>query len=86
MAMAIQRLNLSKMKEQEEIAYINKHKRQARQLHPNSMVVPVERAKAAISRAYRAGVNVGVDVAMAATKDKDAINPIFSKLSPEDYE
>ena len=47
------------MKEQEEIDYINKHKKQARQLHPNAIVVPVERARSSVERAYRKGFEDG---------------------------
>ena len=49
------------MKEQTEIAYINKHKKQARQFDPNAMVVPAKRARAAIERAYIQGLCDAID-------------------------
>ena len=53
------------MEKYEVIDYIKKHKKQARQLCPNAIVVPIERALKAIEHAYVAGVNAGVDGAMA---------------------
>ena len=47
------------MKEQEEINYINSHKRLAKEVNPDSMVVESYRAKAAIERAYQKGFRDG---------------------------
>ena len=58
------------MKKYEVIDYISKHKRQARQLCPNAIVVSYERALKAIEHAYTAGVNQGVDGTMAVAEFK----------------
>lgn len=74
------------MKEQEEIAYINNHKKKAEKFNKEAMVVAAERARSAIERAYQKGVSVGVDTTMAALNDPKAINPIYLNFKRTDYE
>ena len=47
---------------------LRKNRRQARQLHPNAMVVSWEAAKKAIHKAYQEGANSGVETTVAATQ------------------
>ena len=57
------------MKEYSEIKQIDQHKKQARQFHPNAVVVPVEKAKSAIERAYQKGLSDGMDIISKVKKN-----------------